>query len=580
MVMKKNVMKKLFAIISLAMFFSCAGFSQPSTWFKISVKTDNTGISNSTSFAIPIAMGTYNYDVDWNNDGTFDDIGVATGITHDYGVAGTYTINIRGTFPRIYFNNGGDKLKLMSIEQWGSISWTSMEHAFDGCANMVYNASDAPDLSGVTVLADIFRRCDNFNTDLSSWDVSTIVDMQYAFADCPIFNGNITTWDVSSVTDFECMFLYATVFNQDISSWVTSSATDMQYMFCDAEKFNQPIGGWDVSNVTNMEYMFCDAYDFNQNISAWNTANVTTMYRMFQYASSFNQNIGNWNTGSVYTFYGMFDNASAFNQDISNWDFSSVLNNNSLRRMLDYCGMDINNYDKFIIALEAQKAGFPDDEMELGARGLNYCIAEPEWIALDTYGSGSGWTIHDDGKNCSTLPIELTHFGVEYFNNYVFINWTTASEENNDYFTIEKSKDMNTWEIVDIIPGAGNSNTTIEYNCCDYKPYIGDSYYRLKQTDYNGEFSYSEVRHVNNVVNNSISAYYSSIKSGIVLSNYSEIINPAIKLIDSNGRLIWQDYLDPNENTTIIPIDNNITHGIYLLFVEGDNMSCTKKIYL
>ena len=56
-------------------------------------------------------------------------------------------------FPRIYFNNGGDKDKLLTIEQWGTGHWTSMSSAFYGCSNLAGQASDAPDLSGVVYMS-------------------------------------------------------------------------------------------------------------------------------------------------------------------------------------------------------------------------------------------------------------------------------------------------------------------------------------------------------------------------------------------------------------------------------------------
>jgi len=85
-------------------------------------KTNNSGTSNTTSITIPTTGTGYLYQVDWNNDGDFldtDETTLNTGnVTHSFGVAGTYTIRIRGSFPRIYFNNAGDKLKLLSVEQW------------------------------------------------------------------------------------------------------------------------------------------------------------------------------------------------------------------------------------------------------------------------------------------------------------------------------------------------------------------------------------------------------------------------------------------------------------------------------
>ncbi|MBK8194340.1 MAG: BspA family leucine-rich repeat surface protein [Lewinellaceae bacterium] len=65
-------------------------------------KTDNPGASNSTSITIPTTGAGYNYEVDWNNDGIYEQSGLTGNVTHNFGVAGTYTIRIRGNFPRIF----------------------------------------------------------------------------------------------------------------------------------------------------------------------------------------------------------------------------------------------------------------------------------------------------------------------------------------------------------------------------------------------------------------------------------------------------------------------------------------------
>ena len=78
-------------------------------------------------------------------------------------------------------------------------------------------------------------------------------------------------------------------------------------------------------------------------------------------------------------------------------------------------------------------------------------------------------------------------------NNQVNLAWTTASETNNDYFTIQKSKDAQIFEDVFVVDGAGNSSTIINYFDIDKSPYTGISYYRLKQTDFDGHVSYSNI---------------------------------------------------------------------------------------
>ena len=79
----------------------------------------------------------------------------------------------------------------------------------------------------------------------------------------------------------------------------------------------------------------------------------------------------------------------------------------------------------------------------------------------------------------------------------VILNWTTASELNNDYFTIERSKDAVEFQPIKFVEGAGNSNSILNYEIIDVNPFLGTSYYRLKQTDFNGKYSFSNIVSVN-----------------------------------------------------------------------------------
>lgn len=93
------------------------------------------------------------------------------------------------------------------------------------------------------------------------------------------------------------------------------------------------------------------------------------------------------------------------------------------------------------------------------------------------------------------LPIELINFTADaQGEGSVLLRWQTASETNNDYFTIERSKDGSIWHELCEIEGAGNSSVLLSYESVDRFPYSGYSYYRLKQTDYDGQFSYSMIR--------------------------------------------------------------------------------------
>ena len=98
----------------------------------------------------------------------------------------------------------------------------------------------------------------------------------------------------------------------------------------------------------------------------------------------------------------------------------------------------------------------------------------------------------------SGLPIELLYFKGSRFDNFNNIYWSTATEDNNDFFTIEKSIDGNSWQEINRQKGAGNSVYQLNYSFVD--EYVDNvvNYYKLKQTDYDGKFKYSEIISIDN----------------------------------------------------------------------------------
>ena len=97
------------------------------------------------------------------------------------------------------------------------------------------------------------------------------------------------------------------------------------------------------------------------------------------------------------------------------------------------------------------------------------------------------------GNANNPLPIELTRLNARVENNVVRLEWETASETNNDFFTVEKSSDAINFEKLTIVQGAGNSTKQIRYSIIDDSPINGISYYRLKQTDFDGLLEFSGV---------------------------------------------------------------------------------------
>ena len=388
-------------------------------------KTDNSGSSADNQITIfTDDSETYNYNIDWG-DGT-SDLNVTGNITHTYTTPGTYTIGILGTFPRFRAVGSffGDAEKLISIDQWGTNTWSSFEEAFVECENMELLATDIPDLSNVTTLFRMFDNCQSLtaNATINNWNVSNVQNMQLMFASAFNFNQPLNNWNVSNVTNMESMFNGAETFNQDLNNWNTSQVETMRFMFTGALDFNKPIDNWNVGNVMDMGWMFNNAEDFNQDLNSWNVSQVQDMFFMFLGATNFNGNISNWNPAQVTTMYGMFQNAVNFNQDISGWNVGLVTNmgwmfNGATNFNQDISGWNVSNvgtandmlvgtafstlnYDQLLINWSQLTL---QNDVSFGI-DTSYCFGESARNTL-TDPSGFNWTITDGGLNCDLFFI-------------------------------------------------------------------------------------------------------------------------------------------------------------------------------
>ena len=175
----------------------------------------------------------------------------------------------------------------------------------------------------------------------------------------------------------------------------------------------------------------------------------------------------------------------------------------------------------------------------------------------------------------SELPIELLYFKARNNSNSVSIYWQTATEKNNDFFTIERSYDALHFEEIYKIMGAGNSNSAIDYKYSDYNADQSQIiYYKLKQTDFDGKHTYSNTISVG-LINSTpdFYAYYNSSKIYLQLTAKRDN-NIELSIIDISGRLIYNSALpiDKDLNTYRINIPN-IANGIYFLKLHSSDGS-------
>jgi len=174
----------------------------------------------------------------------------------------------------------------------------------------------------------------------------------------------------------------------------------------------------------------------------------------------------------------------------------------------------------------------------------------------------------------SPLPIELLSFDAAPNKNTIDLTWATATETNNDFFTIEKSKDGNEFEDVAKVDGAGNSNQVIEYSFTDKNPYNGLSYYRLKQTDFNGEFSYSKTVAVNLNPNNQFYLYQNPSANHIIVAFKNAETQPCKLLIhDVTGRMVHEQQI--TSATTILNFA--FLPGVYVASVKYSQQAFSQK---
>lgn len=153
------------------------------------------------------------------------------------------------------------------------------------------------------------------------------------------------------------------------------------------------------------------------------------------------------------------------------------------------------------------------------------------WTGLSTFSLFGGAV---DGA--IALPIELVSFTGQKSGQNNELKWTTASELNNDYFTIEKTLDGTNFEVVGIENGAGNSNQYLDYSLIDYDVRNVLNYYRLKQTDFDGKYDFSELISIDNRTN--IVSKEVSIITNILGQEVNEYYRGIVIIVYSDGTSI------------------------------------------
>lgn len=164
------------------------------------------------------------------------------------------------------------------------------------------------------------------------------------------------------------------------------------------------------------------------------------------------------------------------------------------------------------------------------------------------------------------LPVELLRFGGECTNGKVQLNWQTAAGINNDFFVVERSPDARIWTSIATIKGGEASK---DYSCTDVLPAKPVSYYRLKQVDRDGTFSYSSVVHVVDCAGKTkaVTLYPNPTATGVYLAA-DDVEGTEYELYDAKGILLRKGRMQ--KGTTYIDM-SAWASGIYFLKLRQNN---------
>lgn len=383
-----------------------------------------------------------NYTIEWEEVGFPQHNGIMTNVTStnqvliDFGIpntdfsSATYRVKVsngNGIFRQIKFGSAqlfpaaemlfptwtmyGSADKITEIEQWGNISWASMNSAFTNCRMIQLTATDSPNLNTVTDLSFMFYGTPQFTgaSSMQNWNTSLVQNFRFMFS-CLTdtstiphqFNSPyIGNWDTSSATNMSYMLAGRTMFNQSVNNWDVSNVTDMSWMFGQCMSFNQPLNNWDTSSLQDMHFMFHMIPVFNQPLNNWNTSNVTDMAHVFHGCSSFNQNINSWDVSNVKDLDIFLAIASSFNQSLEDWNLASITD---AQGMLNSTGINCENYSKTI-------AGWAENPNT--ANNINLGMVAPATYASNAVSKrniliNKGWTITGDTVgNCFLATSEI-----------------------------------------------------------------------------------------------------------------------------------------------------------------------------
>lgn len=298
-----------------------------------------------------------------------------------------------------------------------------------------------------------------------------------------------------------------------------------------------------------------------------NSMKARRFYATEDYAVQLNFNINNQPMGSIITER----NAPVLNVNVNNTTTSI----SSIKIMYGVPGSGVTPVVK---SSNSNSSSFTYTDNSLANLATGYYYADV--VASDGTRSISApiWYTRDDS---APLPITLKSFTAKALGSQVNLEWTTSSERNNDYYTIERSDDGKNFAKIGQLKGAGNSQQLLDYYFVDEKPFSGVNYYRIRQTDFDGKSSLTEVKAVKILSGNdkSFNLYPNPAKHQVTLAISSTATDLEMKVSTTDGKLVYQGKGDINAlNTGLNQTLGDFVRGVYLIRIFNSDEAYQSKL--
>ncbi|MEM9916908.1 MAG: T9SS type A sorting domain-containing protein [Bacteroidota bacterium] len=218
-----------------------------------------------------------------------------------------------------------------------------------------------------------------------------------------------------------------------------------------------------------------------------------------------------------------------------------------------------------------------------GNAGVNWEIADATTGLFADFAIRSSLNVSGFNELLPTrnapLPVEMASFeAYPKDDQQVNLVWTTASELNNDYFTVERSKDGQQFEAIGEVEGAKNSEVEQSYFFVDTEP-TAFNYYRIKQTDLNGAFTHSEVRQVSFKQKAELKVFPNPAQHQVSISLGDSAFEGSLSLYDASGRLLLEAFPGQEDFPYRLSI-NNLPDGIYWLRAVSNGQAFSERLVI